>query len=145
MNFSVAKFSLTALFAIPAGFFGWSGWLIVLVIVCAAIDWLTGTIAALRKGQWSSAVARQGAFGKMGMFLAVGASAIFDLLIHLITTNLPNLELPFAYRTLLLPIVCIWYICTELGSILENAGRMGAPIPSFLKKAIALLKNKTEE
>ena len=145
MNLYVAKWSLAALLAIPAGFFGWSGWLIVLVVVCAAADWLTGTVAALRKGKWSSAVARQGAFGKMGMFLAIGASAIFDLLIHLITANLPGIELPFAYRTLLLPVVCIWYICTELGSILENAGSLGAPIPSFLKKAIVLLKNKTEE
>ena len=28
----------------------------------------------------------------------------------------------------------------ELGSILENVGKMGAPLPEFLKKMIAVLK-----
>ena len=145
MNQTLAKFSLTAIFAVIAGIFGWAGWLVLMVIVCAGVDWVTGTIAAFRKGLWSSHLAREGIFGKLGMFLAVAASAIFDLLIYLISTNLPMVDLPFSYKTLLLPLVCIWYICTELGSILENAGTLGAPIPSFLKKAIALLKNQTEE
>lgn len=30
---------------------------------------------------------------------------------------------------LLTPIVLTWYITTELGSILENAAEMGAPVP----------------
>lgn len=145
MNVTLAKFSLAALLALPAALLGWSGWLICLVIVCAGVDWITGTVAAFRCGAWCSRLAREGIFGKIGMFLAVGASAIFDLLVHLITVNLPMLTLPFEYKTLLLPLVCIWYICTELGSIIENAGALGAPIPAFLQKAIALLKNQTEE
>ncbi len=145
MNTTVAKISFTTILALPASIFGWSGWLVLLVILCAAVDWLTGTIASLRFGQWSSRLAREGVFGKLGMFLAIGASAIFDLLIHLISNNQNVVDLPFEYHTLLLPLVCIWYICTELGSILENAGSLGAPLPSFLEKTIALLKNKTEE
>ncbi|MBR4868654.1 MAG: phage holin family protein, partial [Clostridia bacterium] len=119
MNQTLAKFSLTAIFAVIAGIFGWAGWLVLMVIVCAGVDWVTGTIAAFRKGLWSSHLAREGIFGKLGMFLAVAASAIFDLLIYLISTNLPMVDLPFSYKTLLLPLVCIWYICTEFGSILE--------------------------
>jgi hypothetical protein len=44
-----------------------------------------------------------------------------------------------------LHLVCVWYICTELGSILENIGQLGAPIPKFLCRAIAVLKSKVDE
>ena len=40
-------------------------------------------------------------------------------------------------------IVAIWYTFTELGSVIENAGLLGAPIPAWLKKGIALLRDKT--
>ena len=38
---------------------------------------------------------------------------------------------------LLLPLVLVWYAITELGSIAENAQRMGAPIPAWLVKLMA--------
>ncbi|WP_083908968.1 phage holin family protein [Ruminiclostridium cellobioparum] len=41
-------------------------------------------------------------------------------------------------------IVIVWYILTELGSIIENAGKMGDPIPGFLQKAIALFKGTVD-
>ena len=34
--------------------------------------------------------------------------------------------------------VVVWYILTEMGSILENAVKMGAPVPTFLKRALEL-------
>ena len=40
-------------------------------------------------------------------------------------------------------IVAIWYTFTELGSVIENAGLLGAPIPHWLKKGVALLREKT--
>lgn len=33
-----------------------------------------------------------------------------------------------------------WYLLTELGSIAENAGALGAPMPQFLMRAIAALR-----
>ena len=41
--------------------------------------------------------------------------------------------------------ICIFYICNELLSIVENAGLMGIPIPPAIKKAIDLLQNKESE
>ena len=38
----------------------------------------------------------------------------------------------------------VWYILTELGSITENAGELGAPIPKFLKQMIEVLKDVTD-
>ena len=37
---------------------------------------------------------------------------------------------------LLTPIVLTWYITTELGSILENAAEMGAPVPPVLREIL---------
>ncbi len=136
---------LSALLGLLASLFGWSCWLIVLLVVCAVADWLTGSAVALKQGNWSSKAAREGLYGKVGTFLAVLSAGVFDLLVYLILHHLPVVELPFAYKTLLLPIVCIWYICTELGSLIENAGALGAPIPPFLRKAIALLKDNAEK
>ena len=38
-------------------------------------------------------------------------------------------------------LVVVWYVLNELLSIVENAGRMGAPLPEFLKKLISQLKD----
>jgi phage-related holin len=40
------------------------------------------------------------------------------------------------WPVLVLPLVLAWYILTELGSILENASKMGAPLPSWLMKLL---------
>ena len=49
--------------------------------------------------------------------------------------NLPGLELPF--DGVVLPVVLVWYIFTELGSIAENAAAMGAPVPGWLVRILA--------
>ena len=38
----------------------------------------------------------------------------------------------------------VWYLLNEALSITENAGRMGAPVPEWLSKYIAVLKNKID-
>lgn len=53
--------------------------------------------------------------------------------------------MPADYKCILTPIVAMWYLFTELGSITENAAKLGAPIPKFLVKAIAKIKTATEE
>ena len=70
---------------------------------------------------------------------------IMDLLMGQILANLPSVTLPFTYTVFLCPLVVVWYILTEAGSIVENAGSMGAPVPEWLKKAIAALKDKVDE
>ena len=40
--------------------------------------------------------------------------------------------------------VAVWYILNELLSIIENAGRMGAYVPEWLMKYIAMLKGKID-
>ena len=58
--------------------------------------------------------------------------------------NFPRLALPFAYNTLLTPLVIMWYIVSELGSILDNSANMGTPVPSFLKSALEKVKSSCD-
>lgn len=41
-------------------------------------------------------------------------------------------------------LVAVWYFLNEVLSIIENVGRMGAPVPEWLSKYIAVLKNKID-
>ena len=41
-------------------------------------------------------------------------------------------------------LITVWYLLNETLSIIENAGRMGAPVPAWLMKYIAALKNKID-
>lgn len=42
-------------------------------------------------------------------------------------------------------LVAVWYVLNELLSIIENTGRMGAQVPEWLCKYIAVLKEKIDE
>ena len=109
------------------------------------IDYATGSAAALRAGEWSSKSARDGIWHKLGSVMAVIVAAILDVVIGHLLANLPGVELPFAYTVLLCPLVVIWYILTEAGSIIENIGALGAPVPEWLRKMISALEQKVEE
>ena len=37
---------------------------------------------------------------------------------------------------MLTPIVLLWHILTEVGSIIENCGRLGAPMPKWFKARV---------
>ena len=52
-----------------------------------------------------------------------------DTLLSLVLDNLPLVELPIQYAGLVCPVVLVWYIVTELGSMVENAVAMGALVP----------------
>lgn len=138
------KVAITAAFATFTACFGWFGWLAVLYLGCMVGDWLTGSAAAAKAGQWKSSVAREGLWHKVGSIIAVLVAAATDLLIGLVIGNIPAIQLPFVYTVLFCPIVMVWYILTEFGSIIENAGKLGAPIPKFLKKIIAIFRDTVD-
>ena len=133
------KASVAAVLGAVSAFLGWFGWLAVLYICCMAADWLTGSAAAMRKGKWSSARAKDGIWHKVGSVVVVMVSAGADLLIGSVVNHLPGVQLPFTYGVMLCPVVLVWYVTAEFGSILENAVKLGAPVPGFLKKALALI------
>ena len=139
------KAAVAALCAALTALWGWFGWVVVAWIVCMIIDYATGSAAALRAGEWSSKSARDGIWHKLGSVVAVIVAAILDTVIGHLLGNVPGVELPFTYTVLLCPLVVIWYILTEAGSIIENAGALGAPIPAWLTKMIAALESKVDQ
>ena len=138
------KGAVSAALAALTARLGWFGWLIVAWAVCMGMDVLTGMAAGAKRGDWSSAAAREGLWHKAGCVAAVTISGILDLVVGQILANLPTVELPFSYTVFLCPLVVIWYILTEVGSIVENAGAMGAPLPGWLKQAVAVLRDQVE-
>lgn len=128
-----AKSAITAVFTSMGAFLGWKGIMLVAWVGAMALDYLSGTLAACREGQWSSATARQGLWHKGGMILVVTVAAIADAVMVLLVTYVP---VEMQWPGLILPLVLAWYIITELGSILENAVKMGANVPEFLVKLL---------
>lgn len=118
----------------------WSklGWLIVLWAACAALDFLTGCLAALRNGEWNSRAAREGIWHKAGMIVIVLVAILFDLALRQIIA-VTGIQAPFD-GVLATPLVLSWYVVAELGSILENAVKMGAQnVPGWLKNRLAVM------
>ncbi len=136
--------ALTAALACAAQIWGAIGWLLALWAACFTLDYITGSLAAFRNHEWDSGVAREGLWHKGAMILVVLVAALFDLAILTITRS-AGIILPF-HGVFTLPIVLSWYIITELGSILENAVKMGAEhVPAFLAKGLKLASKTVEQ
>ena len=144
-NVHAFKVALAAVGAALTALWGWFGWVVVAWIVLMVIDYITGSAAALRAGEWASKAARDGIWHKLGSIVAVIVAAILDVVIGHLLQNVPGIKLPFSYTVLLCPLVVIWYILTEAGSIIENAGALGAPVPGWLITMIAVLEQKVDD
>ena len=134
------KAAVTTALGLLTAFWGWFGWLVTGWIGAMVLDYITGSMAAAKKGAWSSAGAREGIWHKAGMMVVVVVAAGADLLIAAILANLPLVDLPVAYTGLLCPVVLVWYIVTELGSMAENAAAMGGPVPGWLLRFLLVSK-----
>ena len=134
---------LTALFGSLFTYLGYKGILALCWAVAMGLDYLSGTAAALKRGEWTSALAREGLWHKAGMIFAVSAAGLGDLILSLAIRHFPDMG--FEWPGALLPMVLCWYILTELGSILENAAKMGAPIPAWLQKLLKITRQAVEK
>lgn len=108
------------------------------LILLMAIDFLSGLmVAGIFK---NSNKTRNGALSSKTGFKGIGKKCIaltFVLIAHRLDLLL---EMNFARSA-----VIFAYITNELISIIENAGLMGVPVPQVIKKAIDILKEKSEE
>lgn len=139
------KAAIVAVFTFCTALWGWLGWAIIALALCMALDYLTGTWAAIYNGEWSSAVARGGLWHKLGEAVALLVAIFVDIAISVILHidalgSILAINIPADIPKFFTLIVTIWYIFTELGSIIENSGKLGAPIPDWLSKVILSLK-----
>lgn len=131
--------------AFIVGQFGWIGWLIIVYACTIVLDYVTGTISAIKTKTWTSALAREGIWHKIGCITTIGVAGLADWMLAILMANSSAIHGSIQYDTLLCPIVLVWYIITEFGSILENAEKLNARIPTFLKAIIKSAKNAVEE
>lgn len=121
-----------------------------LLIGMMVLDYISGMAASKKEAMedpnnsekgWSSEKGWRGIFKKVGYLLVIGVAMAVDWLIFR-TTESMGIKMPAS--TFFGLVTAVWFILNELLSILENAGRMGAPLPEFLQQAIAILKTSVE-
>lgn len=122
--------------AIASIFGGWTTAMTTLLIFMA-IDYISGLAVAgiFKKSTKTDNGALESKAGWKGL-----CKKCMTLLFVLIAYRL-DLAIGTSY---IKDAVCIGFVANELISIVENAGLMGIPIPSVIKKGIEILTNKAE-
>ncbi|MEY8357315.1 phage holin family protein [Lachnospiraceae bacterium 54-53] len=90
---------------------------------------------------WSSKKGAKGIIKKVGYLCIIAVAMVVDYVIAEVSGTI-GFDMPT--NTFFGLLVTVWYVLNELLSIIENAGRMGAPVPEWLSKYIAVLKNKID-
>ena len=140
-NLMTIKTAIVAGCTALGAFLGWKGVMLIAWVAVMAMDYLTGTMAACKTGEWSSTTAREGLWHKGGMIAVVIVSALADWIMVLVAAYIP---IGIQWPGIIMPMVLAWYIITELGSILENAVKMGANVPGWLVKLLKASANIVE-
>lgn len=137
------KAAVAGIIAFLTALWGWTGWAIIIWLICILTDYLAGSFAAKKEHNWSSEIAREGLWHKLGEIFAVLVAALADIALKVIVSG-SGITLPFEIGPLLTPVVLLWYTLTEIGSIIENCGKLGAPVPSWFKQSVDKYKEKID-
>lgn len=126
------QLSLAAL----GGFLGWflggvDGFLYALVAF-VAIDYVTGIMCAIVERVLSSEIGYRGIFKKVLIFALVGVA-------HIIDQNI------IGDGSIIRTAVIFFYLSNEGISIIENATRLGLPIPEKLRDVLEQLKDGVDK
>lgn len=122
-----------------------------ILTIMMIIDYGTGMLASKAEALdhpgdkaygWNSKKGAKGIIKKVGYLSAIAVAMVVDYVIVVASEKL-NMQMPIT--TFFGLLVAVWYLLNELLSITENAGRMGAPVPEWLTKYIAVLKDKIEK
>ena len=107
-------------------YFGGLDGLIFALLALSIIDYTSGVSAAFAQHKLSSDVGFKGIARKVMIFCLVGAANVVDKLL-------------FGQADTLRTAVIFFYIANETLSIIENAVKLGVPIPEILKDKLAQL------
>jgi toxin secretion/phage lysis holin len=128
--------TLQLLFTAIGGYIGWflGGFdgLVYALVAFVVIDYITGVMVAVLEKKLSSNIGFKGIFKKMLIFIFVGIGHIIDF--HIIKNG-------SAVRTA----VIFFYLSNEGLSIVENATRIGLPVPEQLKAVFKELRKEDEK
>lgn len=125
--------------------------LLVLLTVLMIADQVSGILASKKEAldypndnQYgiSSKKFIKGIYKKAGYILIILVAISTDYIIFKFSSEI---RIEVKYNTIFGLLITVWLITNELLSILENAGRMGAVLPEFLKKILSELRNNIED
>lgn len=127
---------IQSIIAVIGGWLGWflggvDGFLYALIIF-VIIDYITGIMVAFLNREISSEIGARGIFKKILIFILVGIA-------HIIDSRL------IGEGSVIRTAVIFFYLSNEGISIIENASRIGLPIPQKLKDVLAQLHGKSKE
>lgn len=126
-------------------------YVLLILAVAMAIDYLTGMLASKTEAidhpddpsyGWSSKKGAKGIIKKVGYLCIIAVAMMVDWVILHVAADI---GFEITLKAFFGIMVTVWYLLNEILSIIENAGRMGAPVPDWLKKYIAVLKDKIEQ
>lgn len=101
------------------------------LLIFIILDYLSGVICAIIEKDLSSEIGARGIAKKVFIILLVGIANVID------TAVIKSGEV-------VRDMIIFFYLANEGISILENAGRLGLPIPEKLKNTLEQLKDKSE-
>ena len=105
--------------------------LMIALIALIILDYISGVIAAAVEKRLSSEVGAKGIAKKIFMLLIVALANIVDINVvgdgHVLKT-----------------VTVVFYICNECISLIENAGRIGVPVPKKLLDVLEQLRDKNK-
>ena len=134
------KAAVTAIIAFATTLIGWKGMAALIWLCCILLDYIAGSLAAKKENNWSSQIAREGLWHKLGEIFAVLVAALCDIALGVVIEG-TGIQLGFDISQFITPVVLTWYILTELGSIIENCGKLGAPVPKWFRQYVEKAKN----
>ncbi|MDR3090924.1 MAG: phage holin family protein [Clostridiales bacterium] len=109
---------------------GWDGFIKALVMFCA-LDLLTGSLAALKSKKYSCSAAFWGLTRKCLIFAIVAVGVEVDAAF-------------IGDGSIVRTAVIFFYASVEGVSVIENAGKLGVPIPKKLTNMLRSLDDKEE-
>lgn len=136
MNNGTAIFhSIRAVLSCVAAFLGWflggMDSLLTALTIFIVLDYLTGIMCGIVEKRLSSEIGFRGIMRKAMIFFIVGIAHSVDA--YIICSG-------SAIRSM----ICLFYISNEGISIIENAARIGLPIPEKLREVLAQIKEDGE-
>ena len=115
--------------AVLGNFIGGNDGLLYALIVFVVVDYITGVLCAVVEKNLASSIGFRGIFQKVMLFLLVGIANVLDTKI-------------LGAGAMLRSAVIFFYVANEGISIMENAGRMGLPVPEKMKGVFRQLHDK---
>ena len=121
--------AFTALGGFIVWFLGGADGFMYALIAFVVIDYITGVFCAIADKSLSSEVGFKGICRKVLIFVLVGIGNIIDVYV-------------LGDSSVLRTAVIFFYLSNEGVSLLENASRLGLPIPDKLKEVLSQLHEK---